>query len=242
MGLKLVVEKLEDVPENFRNLYKADNGKFVMDIEGAVPKERLDEFRTNNIQLQQQLDRLKDVDPAKYRELMDLDRRFKEKQLIEAGKVDEVVNLRVGAMKEELEGRLNSTTTELSKANQQLSVLMIDNAVKTAALKAGVLPTALDDVVLRARGVYQMDKGQPVPKNDKGEVIYGKDGTTPMATDEWIVNLKKIAPHLFQGSQGSGAGGGRGAPGTDLSKLTPAQKISLGLNSGALVAKLPGEA
>jgi hypothetical protein len=239
MALKYQVAKLEDVPENVRNLYRQEGAAFVLDAEDVVPKTRLDEFRTNNIQLQQQLDKLKDVDPVKYAELIKLQQDVEEGRLIKEGKLEEVVNLRVTNMKRDLEGQLATSNSALSQANARLAVLMIDDAVRQAAVKIGALPTALDDVVLRARTVYSMDKGQPIPKDDKGQVIYGKDGSTPMAIEDWLVGLKKTAQHLFAGSQGSGAGGGRSAStGVDMSKLSPAQKIAIGLQSD-LMGKLP---
>lgn len=242
MGLKYQIAKLEDVPENVRSLYKQEGTVYVLDAEDVVPKTRLDEFRTNNIQLQQQLDKLKDVDPVKYAELIKIQQQVEEGKLIQAGKLEEVVTLRVTNMKKDLETQLNGTKTELSQANAQLALLMIDNAVRQVAVQNGALPTALDDVVLRARTVYSMEKGQAVPKDDKGQVIYGKDGQTPMTINDWLVNLKKSAPHLFAGSQGGGAGGGRnGAGPADMSKLTPSQKISLGLSQAASMVKdLPG--
>lgn len=242
MGLKFQIAKLEDVPENVRSLYKQEGTGYVLDAEDVVPKTRLDEFRTNNIQLQQQLDKLKDVDPVKYAELIQLQQEVAEGQLIKAGKLEEVVTLRVTNMKKDLETQLNGTKTELSQANAQLAMLMIDNAVRQVAVQNGALTTALDDVVLRARTVYSMEKGQAVPKDDKGQVIYGKDGQTPMTINDWLVNLKKTAPHLFAGSQGGGAGGGRnGAGPADTSKMTPSQKISLGLSQAAGMMKdLPG--
>lgn len=242
MGLKYQIAKLEDVPENVRTLYKPEGAGYVLDTEDVVPKTRLDEFRNNNIQLQQQLDKLKDVDPVKYAELIKLQQEVEEGQLIKAGKLEEVVALRVTNMKRDLETQLNGTKSELAQANTQLAMLMIDNAVRQEAVKNGALPTALDDVVLRARTVYSMEKGQPVPKDDKGQVIYGKDGQTPMAIGDWLISLKKAAPHLFAGSQGGGAGGGRtGAGPADISKMTPSQKISLGLAQAASMMKeLPG--
>lgn len=242
MALKFQIAKLEDVPENVRGLYKPDGQVFVLDAEDVVPKARLDEFRNNNIQLTQQLEKLKDVDPVKYAELIKLQQEVEEGQLIKAGKLEDAVNLRVTNMKKDLETRLNGTESQLQQANAQLAVLMIDNAVRQEAVKNGALPTALDDLVLRARTVYTMEKGQAVPKDGSGQVIYGKDGQTPMAMSDWIASLKKTAPHLFAGSQGSGAGGGRSpSGGTDTSKMTPAQKIAFGLAQAAGgLPNLPG--
>lgn len=242
MGLKHTIQKLEDVPENVRTLYKQDGDKYVLDVEGVVPKERLDEFRTNNIELQKQLDKLKDVDPVKYAELIKIQREIEEGKLIKEGKLEEVVNSRVSEMKRTFEGEKTTLTTQLQTANAQLSTLLIDNAVKTAAVKNGVIPTAIDDVVLRARGTYVVENGTPVPKDASGNVVYGKDGNKPMGVEEWVTNLRKNAPHLFVGSQGSGAGGGNNTGRTDTSKLSPAQKISLGISQGGLLASLPNEA
>jgi hypothetical protein len=241
MGLKFTVAKLDEVPETVRSMYKQEGTVYVLDVEGVVPKERIDEFRNNNIQLQQQLEKLKHIDPTKYAELIALDTQVKEGELIKAGKLEEVVNLRVGEMKRTYETEKVTLSTQLSTANSQLALLLIDNTVKNAAIKNGVVDTALDDLVLRARSTYTLDKGQPVPKNEKGEVIYGKDGTTPMSIDDWMTGLKKTAPHLFRGSSGSGANGGRNNGQVDMSKLTPSQKISMGIAQGGLVSKLPGE-
>ena len=241
MGLKYKIAKLDDVAENLRSLYKAEGDAFILDADGIVPKERVDEFRTNNIQLQQALDKLKDVDPVKYAELIKLDKDVQEGKLIKEGKLEEVVNLRVGEMRRTLEATNTQLNNQLTAANAQLSVVLIDNAVKTSALKSGIASTAVDDVVLRARGIYTVKDGTPVPQNAKGEVIYGKDGTTPMPMDDWVKGLKETAPHLFVASSGSGAGGGRSTGQPDLSKMSAVDKINMGISQGGLMGKLPME-
>lgn len=246
MALKYRIKKLDDVPEAVRSLYKADGDDFVLDAEGIVPKERLDEFRENNIVLKQQMDKLKDIDPVKYRELQQLETAVTEGKLIKAGKLEEVVNLRVDAMKKEKDTKIAELEAITSQQGGQLSALLIDNGVKSAAIKKGVLPTAVDDVVARARGVYVVENGAPIAKKG-ADVIFGKDGKTPMQPDEWIDGLKESAPHLFQGTQGSGAGGGRMIGGRDTSKMSSADKIQAGLvasglipNSGQILGDLPG--
>jgi len=241
MALKYKITKLEEVNENVRGLYKAEGDGFVLDAEGVVPKERLDEFRTNNINLQQQLEKLKDIDPVKYRELVDLQRQVEEGKLLKEGKIEEVVASRVGAMKTALEGERDTYKTRAEAAESQLSVLLIDSTIRTEALKLGVVTTALDDVVLRARTVYHMKDGAAVPHDDKGQVIYGKDGKSPMAMADWLTGLKKTAPHLFASSQGGGAAGGHRVGGVDMSKATPQQKITMGLSQGGLLGQLPAE-
>ena len=124
-------------------------------------------------------------------------------------------------------------------ANQTLSTLMIDNMVRAEASKLGVIPEAVDDVILRAKALYTIKDGVATPMAD-GKVVYGKDGTSPMPIAEWLTSVKKSARHLFLGSQGSGAGGGgNNSGGVDLSKMTPAQKIAYGMRQGGLMSDLP---
>ena len=83
---------------------------------------------------------------------------------------------------------------------------------------------------------FEQGKIDPLPTH----VIYSKDGKTPMGMDDWLTSIKPTAPHLFVGSTGSGAGGGNrhGAP--DMTKMTPAQKIQMGIEQGGLLKTLPG--
>jgi hypothetical protein len=242
MALKFIIDNLETVAEAQRDLYKRlENGKYQLDVDGAVDKTRLDEFRSNNVALQQQIDKYKDVDPTKYKELMAIQQKVQEKELLEKGEVETLVNLRVKTMREELEAQLNESTSKLNVANSTLTTLMIDNVVKTAALKAGIHPTAIDDVTARARMVFQIENGNPVPKGADGKLIYDKTGEKPISVDYWLQDLKKAAPHLFVGSFGGGASGGGGSGPVDISKMTPAQKISYGLaNGGVNMARSPG--
>lgn len=241
MALKYRIKKLEDVAEAVRGLYRQDGEEFVLDAEGVVPKERLDEFRENNITLQKQLEKLKDIDPVKYRELSELQRQVEEGQLLKAGKIDEVVNSRVTAMKRALEEERDGYKIRAETSESQLSVLLIDSAVRNEALKLGVVNTALDDVVLRARTVYKMKDGAAVPHNEKGEVVFGKDGKTPMSMGDWVAALKKTAPHLFANSQGGGAGGGGRTGAIDMSKASAVDKITMGLEQGGILGRLPSE-
>jgi hypothetical protein len=236
MGLKHTIAKLEDVPENVRSLYVQQGDKFVLDVDGVVPKERLEEFRTNNIELQKQIDKYKGVDPVKYAELMAIQNKIAERELLEKGEVDKIVDLRVTAMREEKDGQITALTTDLTSARAQLHSLLIDNVIKSGAIQLGVIPAAVDDVVLRAKGVFTVENGVPTPKSPDGAVIYGKDGKAPMSVTEWLGTLKGSAAHLFHGSKGSGAGGGDRGAGGSTANLTPAQKISQGLsqmNTGA---------
>lgn len=230
MPLKYIIESLEGLDPQIAGLYEQADGKFRLNVEGVAPREKLDEFRNNNIALIQKLEAFKDIDPNKYRELMSLQARVSNKELIEAGKLDEVVQSRISQMKTEHEQTLQQLNQKLSNADKQLESLLIDSAVRMQAMKQKVLPTAVDDVMLRARMSFKIVDGKAVP-HEGDKPIYGKDGVNPMSVDEWINGLAKNAPHLFESSQGGGArGSGSGAGAGDRSKMTATQKIAAGLS------------
>ena len=231
MKLKFKLESLDGLDAAIAALYEQGaDGAFYLSVDGAVGKDKLDEFRNNNVKLLKDLEKFKDVDPAKYQELLALAKKQDEKKLIDAGDLDKVVEQRVGEMKSTYETQLQTLTQENSVAKRQLEALLIDNAVRDAALKSGVQATAVDDVLLRAKATFQIKEGNAVPVDAQGNVVYGKDGTSPMSVADWTTGLKKQAPHLFQGSQGGGAqGSGKGN--VDTSKLSSAQKIAQGLDS-----------
>lgn len=231
MPVPFIVDSLDKVPEATRSLYVPQGDKFVLDVDGAVPKTKLDEFRNNNVELLKQLDKFKDVDPVKYKELQGIQAQLDEKKLIDAGKIDEVVNQRVDAMKRDYDGKLTAAENDKKVMSRQLETLLIDNTVRAEAVKNGVLATAVDDVLLRAKAVFTIKDGQPVALDAKGQVVYGKDGTTPMSIGDWLVELKQNAVHLFPGSVGAGSRGSGGRGGESTAGMSATGKISAGLSS-----------
>lgn len=232
MGLKFVVDSVDGLDASIAALYsKNTDGKYYLEVDGAVAKDKLDEFRNNNVKLLKDLEKFKNIDPNQYQELLTLKAKSDEMKLIDAGELDKVVEQRVGQMRGSYEEQINNLTKNYGVAQRQLESLLIDSAVRDAAIKVGVQPTAIEDVLLRAKATFQIKDGVSIPIDSTGNTIYGKDGATPMSVQDWTSGLKKQAPHLFQGSQGGGAqGNGPGSvPNSD--KMTSAQKITAGLDS-----------
>lgn len=230
MALKHKIAQLTDVAEAIRSLYEpGQDGAFYLQVEGMVPKAHVDEFRENNIKLARERDDLvakyKDIDPAKYLE-------YKAAAEKTPAAIDEAVKARLAQLQQEHASVLQAKDQELLKTKTTLDSVLIDGSLKSEAAKAGVLPTALDDVVLRGRTTFKNENGQVIAYNDRGEKLYDKDGVTPLSVGGWIKGLKQNAPHLFAGMQGGGGNGsGKGPGGIDMSKATPTQKIQAGLAS-----------
>lgn len=234
MALKFKLDKLEGLDQAITPLYvQNDEDKmFYLDVEGVVTKEKLEEFRTNNITLKQENETLKgaykDVDPKKYKELLSLEASGKLHGKTK-DEIDAIIQERVGTMRTELETTIADKDKVIGTQAAQLNLLLVDNVVRDAASKVGVTGPAVDDILLRSKSVFKLVDGKPVPHDDRNNIIYGNDGTTPLSVSGWVTGLKKTAPHLFPQSAGSGALGGRGAGSASRDNMTPLEKIQSAL-------------
>jgi len=84
----------------------------------------------------------------------------------------------------------------------------MNSAIKSEAAKSGIAATAIDDVMLRAKNSFKIIDGKPIPVDNKGDPLFGKDGV--MTVSEWMKELAATAPHLFKPSSGAGAQGNQG--------------------------------
>jgi hypothetical protein len=234
MALKAVVESLDAVPEIHRTLYiQTDDGKFKLDAEGVEDvsglKSALEKERAERRQARADLEKFKDIDPVKYHDAVARLNAIDEKELIDKGDLDKIVESRVKALKDRLEGELTNERTSKQTMQQRLEELLIDSEVQRESLPL-VVDTAMGDVVRRAREIFSIVDGHSVPMRD-GKIVYGEDGVTPLTIRDWLAGLAKTAPHLFKQSQGGGAGtgGGRGTGGgsSELDKLPPAERLKI---------------
>ena len=202
---------------------------------GAAPKtytqEQLDAevagLKTNSEKLKKEKDSFKakleafgDLDPVAVKEMMKVFQSNEEMQLLRDGKFDEVMNRRTSKLTEahqaELKKRDDMTAAEKARADKFLARVR-DNALRSAAIEAGVHKSAIDDILLHGAQVFTVnDEGDAVMLKD-GEVVLGKDGKTPFSPAEWLASLEASKPHWFpNGNAGAPQGGkpGAGADGT----------------------------
>jgi hypothetical protein len=129
------------------------------------------------------------------------------KKMLDEGKVQELVNEQVAAMKKDHDKQILKLTGERDTYRTTAERAMVDGALQSAAVAAGVKKTALLDVLLRGKQVYRLDGGNVVAF-DGDKQKFSKDGQTPLAMGEWLEGLREEAGHLFEPSTGGGANGG----------------------------------
>lgn len=170
------------------------------------------ELQKQNALLAAKLARFDGIDPEVVKQLTAKFASEEEKKLLEKGGVEAVVEGRLGAMKADFDKKEKAFSERLAK----LSDAQLTSTLVQAASKGGVLATAIDDVIYRAKAAGW---GVGEDGNISAGGMRGKDGK-PLSVDEWIDSLKTTAPHFYNTPQGgggisssSGAGGAVGAVG-----------------------------
>ena len=197
-------------------------------------KDKLNQFRVNNVKLKEDMETLSQkfegIDIDSYQDMLSNQEAMKTKKLIDAGKIDELLEEKTKQMREVHNKELGKTTQVNQSLQEQLAKLVIDNAVRDSATKAGVVDTGMDDILLRSKSIFSLKDGKAVPTDAQGNTIFGHGTSEPMSVNEWVKAQMDVAPHLFKLSSGSGSAHGTRPNGTNSQKLTSIQKLEQGFS------------
>lgn len=208
MALKKIIEKLDDVDEALRLLYKESNGKFVLDIEDDG---RLNEFRENNKKLFNENEEYKKklalfdgIDPDEARKTKEIALKMKKKELIEAGEFEKLIEAQLAPIKQAYDTKFAKMEADNAKLTEDKKKLLVDNHISTLAAKHGVVPSAIRNVTLDARETFSVnDKNEMVALAEDGTIKRDSNGD-PITPETWFKLLPKQSPHYFAPSSGGG--------------------------------------
>lgn len=218
------------VPAGLETYYEAtDTGAFRLKVVDAVPvaevevlKQKNKEFRDTNINLLKENEKYKGFSQVFGSDNVSADKLQE--------RIDSLANARVGSLTENLKATYESKVTELSdklsKAGSKLSELTLGNEVVKAAADHGVISTALEDVVFRAKNAFVVNEEGVVKFKEEKLDSTGK----PYSVTSWMQEMKSKAPHLFAQSQGTGAVKPKGSANRVNETRSAAEKIASGLS------------
>ena len=227
--MKAKYNNQDDIPSGLEQFYHEDGGEYHLQVDGLVPKSTVDEFRNNNIKLNKELQKVQDtlsnVDLDEYKTLKTERQQIADQELISAGKLDELLAQRTERLRTDYESRFEkmqadsqADKTKAQEYETQFNTMIVENQLKDAALKAGVRPEAIEDVLYRGKRVWRRTDSNGIEAYEGETPAYGKQGQ-PLTKDEWFEGLADQAPHLFKSSHGSGAAGGAGSQGRRISRF-----------------------
>lgn len=183
-----------------------------------------DEILTEKKTLQQKLEEMsktwEGLDPQAVRTIMSRLENDEEAKLLAEGKTDAVIERRTERLKADHQKQLDALNKALSVRDQELEStrgqvkrLMVEGNLRQAAAELGLIPSAVEDALVRAMGVFKMSDDGKLIAEENGSTLYGKDGKNPLSPAEWLEGMKEKAPHWFPAPSGGGAGGGGGGRG-----------------------------
>jgi len=232
MALKANVSKAEfdALPDGIKEHYKEDGDSgYWLEAEGVEDvsglKSALTKERENVSQLKQSLGKFKDVDPAKYQELLQAAEEDEKKKLASRGKWEALEKQLIEKHNGELKGR----DERLGSLSKEIERLLIE-AEGTSAIAAAKGSPVLLMPHLKARTKVFEEDGKFVAKviDDKGNPRIGDAQGTPMTFAQLVEEMKSSEQfgRAFEasGAGGSGAPGGGGAAGRNGSKTVSRQQ------------------
>ena len=232
MPLKNKYATAAEVPAELKSFYLERDGAWHLDAE-RDPK--VEEMRQRNVDLLKEnalwKQRFDGIDPDAVRALAEEKRKLEEEAQLKAGEFNKVLAARLADQAKQFA----PVSEELKATKAQLATVLIDNQVIAEATKRGLRPTAMPDLVARARAEFRVVGG--VPKIFDGDTVrMGKDGVTPMISAEWVDGLVAQAPHLFEANAGGGAVGS-GTGGAAWGGVNPWSSKTLNLTEQVKILK-----
>src|SRR6185369_4404667 len=116
MSLKYKFSAKQEIPNDVVHLYTERDGAWLLDVEGAVEKARLDEFRANNLALLKERDELNErfqgIDPEEARASVAARKKLEQELDARAAEVESFIETRTQALKAGLEQQITTLTGE----------------------------------------------------------------------------------------------------------------------------------
>lgn len=229
MKLKLTYATKEEIPAGYEALFTESGGQWLLTgVEGMKTQADIDAVqtgltkeRTEHKATKDKLAAFRDHDPDKLAEdLAELDdlRGLKEAGALGGkdaeNKIAEAVERGVARKLAPVQRQLDKALADLATVTKerdgltgQIKGRTIADHVRAAATEMKVLPEALEDALLYAERMFEID--------DSGKVV-AKDGvglTPGIDPKTWLSDMQEKRPHWWPNSQGGGAKGGNGSAG-----------------------------
>lgn len=229
--IKTVIDKLEDIPEALKDFYSERDGKYYLQTDEASGlKSALEKEKEASRKTKEML--------AEYKSKIEEIEKQKEKEKLSDGDLEGVIEGRLAKYKQDYEQKLNA---EIAVKNSLMSSAL-KAELRSNALKAGVSPMAVDDVVMRGVGLFVVDDDGSIVSKKDGQVQFGKDGKSPYSVSEWLEEIKPNTPHWYADmNKGGGAPGAKNINSKSKSiqraqfdKLTSFEKMTFAKEGGSV--------
>lgn len=222
-----------DLREKVENAHKLEVDELTINLTNSAKtqvEEAVTGLKTKNQQildekkaLDAKMKLFEGYDPKIVKEATEFYTKNKDAEFLKDGTVDELIEKKVSQLTSDFETQLTELNTNLTTAQkhgqtyQQLfEGKTIDDGVRAEAIKAGMLPTAVEDAVLRGRSIFSLDANKQIEARDSEGKLAVTEDKKVLTTKNWIEGLKETSPHYWPNSAGAGAFGGSGNSESDF--------------------------
>lgn len=219
MAIKALVDKLDDVPEQYRDLYTEKNGKFELTgVEGMKTQADIDRVQAGLAKERTEHKATKTALSAwgdrKADEVIAILDRVPELEAAAAGKLDEnkintMVESRVGSKLAPVQRQVATLTANLAEKDAIIAgyqtkerTRSIHDGVRDAISKTkGFQASAAEDALMLAERMFEVNEDGKVVTKDGVGVTPGVDAVV------WLTDMQQKRPHWWGPTEGGGAGG-----------------------------------
>jgi len=219
--------EFEKLSDDLKGIYVQTKDGYELNVEGAVPKTKVDEFRQNNIELMDFKKKYEGVDLEKYNEMKKTQQALEDKKLIESGDVDKLISNKIAAITSDFTAKIENLSSENQTLKQTINSsqakMLINDVSHSAFDKFKIRSDARDAVMAQVNQRFKVVDGNAVAY-DGEKILTGKNGN--LTIDEFVESQPDFMKEPSKGGAGSGGGQPSGHP------LTSVQKIANGLKKG----------
>jgi len=205
LKFKLSSEDFEKLSDAEKTFYAQTGDGYQLQVDGAVDKSKIDEFRSTNVDLLKQQEQFKGVDIEKYRKLEEQERKLRDKELIDKGEFDTLLAENTSVMKSDYEAKINILTKQLDDSSGNYNSLIAKHEIEGAATKAfgehKINPDAFDSVMAQIKSKFSIDNGQVVAR-EGDNILTGADGN--LTVSEFVASQPEIFKIQSNGGKGNG--------------------------------------
>lgn len=167
-------------------------------------------------------ERYKDLDVEEYKKLKEEREKTHNKKLKDEGNIDELLQKQESVLRADYESKLEEISKQLQDATRstqeyqkRLHDKTISDVIRDEAIKAGVLPEAINDIVDKGIRKFTLsERGELESRTVEGDLSKDEDGfiVTPA---RFIANLRKTNAYYWGSSHGAGLNGSSSVSRTD---------------------------
>lgn len=225
--VKVDFDKLEDAQ---KALYKQDGDDYILEVEGATSKTKLEEFRANNVLLTENAKKFENIDLDKYKQFQETDRKLRDKELIDKGDFETLVSERLAAHTSDANAKIETANNLAAETTLKYNTLIDKVEIEGAATKAfashKIRPDAQSLIMADIKSRFSVDNGAVIGK-DGDKIMTGKDGN--LTVDEFVSNQPEFT-RVPNNSGGGNGNEGDNTPGMNKGN-TSTDRIANGLKA-----------